>query len=57
MTIERVHYNCVCDEGISLRCANEGCGRDIEPEGLLVITPDGTVYCSEGCARPVAVPS
>jgi hypothetical protein len=50
MTTERVHYNCICDEGVALRCSNPICGNEIQPEGLLVITPDGSVYCSESCA-------
>lgn len=53
MTTERVHYNCVCDEGVSLRCSNRGCNNEIEPEGTVVITPDGSVYCSESCAPVV----
>jgi hypothetical protein len=54
MSTARVHYNCVCDEGVSLRCSNRGCGSEINPEGTLVITPDGSVYCSEGCVQAVA---
>jgi hypothetical protein len=50
MTSERVHYNCVCDEAVSMRCTNDGCRREIEPGATLVVTPDGSVYCSEDCA-------
>jgi hypothetical protein len=45
-----VHYNCVCDEEVSLRCSNTECGRDIQPDGAMVVTPDGTVFCSKECA-------
>jgi hypothetical protein len=56
MKLERVHYNCVCDEPVALRCSNTGCGRALPPDVTVVVTPDGTVYCSEGCAL-VAVPA
>jgi hypothetical protein len=57
MSTERVHYSCVCDEDVSLRCSNRGCGNEISPEGTLVITPDGSVYCSESCVDVVAAAS
>jgi hypothetical protein len=52
MSTERVHYNVVCDDNVSLRCAN--CGNDLPPEQTIVITEDGTVYCSETCAEAIA---
>jgi hypothetical protein len=48
--VEQFHYNCVCDEMISLRCANSGCDGEIAPNETAVVTPDGTVFCSEQCA-------
>jgi hypothetical protein len=52
MSTERIHYNVVCDDHISLRCAN--CGDELPPEQTIVITEDGTVYCSETCADAIA---
>jgi hypothetical protein len=56
MMRESVRYNCVCDEGVSLQCANHECRREILPEATLVITPDGTVYCSDLCALESGAP-
>jgi hypothetical protein len=52
MTSERIHYTCVCDEGVSLRCANQECETEIEPGKTIVVTADGGVYCSEACTPP-----
>jgi hypothetical protein len=48
--VERVHYNCVCDESVTLRCSNGGCGREVAPDDILVVTTDGDLFCSEACA-------
>jgi hypothetical protein len=56
MMLESVHYNCVCDESTSLYCANPGCRAEIEPNGNLLVTPEGTVYCSESCGQLVEAP-
>ncbi|HEX2239705.1 MAG TPA: hypothetical protein VHJ82_00975 [Actinomycetota bacterium] len=45
-----VHYNCVCDEEVSLRCANDSCARRIDPGSNMMVAPDGSVLCSENCA-------
>lgn len=54
MSTERIHYNVVCDDNITLRCANHGCSNELFPEQTIVITEDGTVYCSETCAEAIA---
>jgi hypothetical protein len=54
MSTERIHYNVVCDDNITLRCANLGCTNDLLPEQTIVIKEDGTVYCSETCAEAIA---
>lgn len=51
---QSVHYNCVCDEDVALRCANDGCARRIEPNSTMMVAPDGSVLCSEGCAAAIA---
>ncbi len=47
---QSVHYNCVCDEEVSLRCANDSCSRRIDPGSNMMVAPDGSVLCSENCA-------
>jgi hypothetical protein len=54
MQVERVHYNCVCDESVSLLCSNKACARELAPDETLVVSADGGVYCSEACAGIVA---
>lgn len=54
MQVERVHYNCVCDESVSLRCSNLACARELPPDDTLVVSADGGVFCSEACAGIVA---
>jgi hypothetical protein len=49
LEVETVHYNCVCDESVSLRCSNGGCSREVAPDDTLVVTPSGSVFCSESC--------
>ncbi len=48
-----VAYNCICDEEVALRCANDGCSRRIEPNSTMMVARDGSVLCSEGCAAAV----
>lgn len=50
---QSVAYNCICDEDVALRCANDGCARRIEPNSTMMVAPDGSVLCSEGCAAAV----
>ncbi|MFN2525316.1 MAG: hypothetical protein ABR505_03495 [Actinomycetota bacterium] len=52
--IHSVHYNCVCDEDVSLRCANDSCARQIDPGSNMMVAPDGSVLCSESCAASFA---
>lgn len=47
---ESVYYNCVCDEAVPLYCGNRGCSNQIVPDSTMVVTPEGSVYCSEACA-------
>ncbi len=51
---QSVHYNCVCDEEVALRCANDGCARRIDPGSNMMVARDGSVLCSENCALAVA---
>jgi hypothetical protein len=50
MQVERVHYNCVCDESVALLCSNTTCARELPPDDTLVVSADGSVFCSEACA-------
>ncbi len=50
VSVEEVQYNCVCDEYVSLRCANVGCRQEIAPDSTMIISSDGSVFCSERCA-------
>jgi hypothetical protein len=52
--IERVHYNCVCDEQMSLSCANPDCGNEIVADSTMLLASDGSVFCSESCADAIA---
>lgn len=51
---QTVHYNCICDEEVPLRCANSGCSRRIDPGTDMMVAPDGSVLCSESCAVAIA---
>ncbi len=51
---QSVHYNCICDEDVALRCANDTCARPIDPGSNMMVAPDGSVLCSESCAMAFA---
>ena len=48
--MDTVYYNCVCDEVTPLSCSNRDCSNEIAPDSTMVVTPEGTVFCSESCA-------
>lgn len=56
VNVEHVHYNVICDEGVSLRCGNTGCAAFILPDTAMVVAYDGTVFCSVQCAGAAGVP-
>lgn len=46
-----VNYNCVCDEGSPLVCSRAGCLNEIPAGANMVVSADGSVFCSPACAR------
>jgi hypothetical protein len=51
LNLQRIYYNCTCDEHVSLRCSNQGCEGEISPGSTMIVATDGTVFCSERCAK------